>query len=589
MKPKYIIPVLCACICALQPEDSHAQAVKLRKDSTERYFNALDYTLQKRYIPQGKKVGNDMPGKNFSLSAGAGIQKLRGAGAGLPLYYNGSISLSKDFTPFNTYRVTLLGGFNDEFKQGGIEIDHLFNLSDYIGGYRSGAHMNLYTVLGIGGYASKRDGKDAKISGSLHAGLQATYHLSKNWDWFVEPKMYLYTDGIDGYTCNKRYDLAYGVVTGITYRFTDLPVKPKSEDAGDNLFIEAGIGTQADFVKNVRENLPGLQMLGPAASLSLGKWFMPLGIRGTIFGGFHYTFNPEQNKSEEVYAGGRIEAMVNLNTLFKPTLTDPKLEVNLSAGYELGALGHRSAMYSKKIRMFHSPTAAAQLVYFVNEQIGVFGEARYSRSQYTQPYKSGITQDRHMQNLGVMFGVQYRRRKADFDSRRGVFKPYNFVYASVGGNFPMRTTNIKGQSFFSLVGQQATIGYGRKYTPISAVRAYMEVGRYPYIGGGTYPFSIGADYMLDVTNLIGNYNESRIFTLNAFAGIAYTHHELLKNNYFGFEAGLQESFRISDEWSIFLEECARGYKGKITPSARVYTSKKLSGVLSGSIGVSYRF
>ena len=57
MKPKYIIPVLCACICALQPEDSHAQAVKLRKDSTERYFNALDYTLQKRYIPQGKKGG----------------------------------------------------------------------------------------------------------------------------------------------------------------------------------------------------------------------------------------------------------------------------------------------------------------------------------------------------------------------------------------------------------------------------------------------------------------------------------------------------------------------------------------------------
>lgn len=63
MKPKYIIPVLCACICALQPEDSHAQAVKLRKDSTERYFNALDYTLQKRYIPQGKRWGTTCPGK----------------------------------------------------------------------------------------------------------------------------------------------------------------------------------------------------------------------------------------------------------------------------------------------------------------------------------------------------------------------------------------------------------------------------------------------------------------------------------------------------------------------------------------------
>ena len=80
---------------------------------------------------------------------------------------------------------------------------------------------------------------DAKIAGGVHGGLQARYHLSRNWDWYVEPKLYLYTDGIDGTDCPKRYDVGYGVYTGLTYRFTGLPIRMKSEDMGDNMFIEA--------------------------------------------------------------------------------------------------------------------------------------------------------------------------------------------------------------------------------------------------------------------------------------------------------------------------------------------------------------
>ena len=194
---------------------------------------------------------------------------------------------------------------------------------------------------------SKRDGMDAKIAGGVHGGLQARYHLSGNWDWYVEPKLYLYTDGIDGADCPKRYDVGYGVYTGLTYRFTGLPIRMKSEDMGDNMFIEAAIGTQGDFGKPVRNNLPALQPLGPAASLAIGKWFMPLGWRISGFGGFHYTFNSDKFKSEEAYAGGRAEVLVNLNTLVSPSVDDPRLEVNLSAGYEFGALAHRSSDYAR--------------------------------------------------------------------------------------------------------------------------------------------------------------------------------------------------------------------------------------------------
>ena len=148
MKLKYMIPALCICTCTAMPEMLHAQDDSLKKDSTERPFNAMDYVLQKRYIPQGREVNNSQPGKNFSLSVMGGVNKLRGSSS-LPAWFNGGIALTKDVSSFNSYRVSLLGGFNDELKQGGIELDHLFNLSDYIGGYKSGAHISLYTVLGI--------------------------------------------------------------------------------------------------------------------------------------------------------------------------------------------------------------------------------------------------------------------------------------------------------------------------------------------------------------------------------------------------------------------------------------------------------
>ena len=70
-------------------------------------------------------------------------------------------------------------------------------------------------------------------------------------------------------------------------------------------------------------------------------------MRISGFGGFHYTFNSDNFKSEEVYGGGRAEVLVNLNTLISPSVEDPRLEVNLSAGYEFGALAHRSSDYAR--------------------------------------------------------------------------------------------------------------------------------------------------------------------------------------------------------------------------------------------------
>ena len=129
MKLKYMIPALCICTCTAMPEMLHAQDDSLKKDSTERPFNAMDYVLQKRYIPQGREVNNSQPGKNFSLSVMGGVNKLRGSSS-LPAWFNGGIALTKDVSSFNSYRVSLLGGIHTvalahiaAYTQYGIQAD----------------------------------------------------------------------------------------------------------------------------------------------------------------------------------------------------------------------------------------------------------------------------------------------------------------------------------------------------------------------------------------------------------------------------------------------------------------------------------
>lgn len=587
MKTYYFFHMLCLCALAFPADRLYAQT---KEDSVKRSFNALDYRLQRRYIPQGKPFSREEPGKTFSVSVMGGLTSVRG-GSTLPTIYNGGIFISKDVSSFNTYRLGYIGGTGKGYQSHGAEIAHLFSLSDYLWGYKSQSHFNLSTVWGIGGYSTRIDSESSHFAAGLHTGLHAVYHLSEHFDWYIEPKVYLLTDYADGVKTSRGFDAACGILTGITYRFGRLPIAGNSANWGDNLFLEAAIGLQGDFASANRSAMSKPQIAGPAASVSIGKWFMPLGVRGTLFGGFHNTAYPaDGSKRKEAYAGGRIEAMVNLNTLFKPSVTDPKWEFNLAGGYELGLLAHRGPIYAKKLRPFHGPTGAAQIVYFINEQYGIFAEARYSKSFYNQPMTSGSTLKRYQQNLSGMVGVQYRRRKEDIDKKQKLFKPYNFGYASLGANFPIRTSGMTLNKVFKEVGGQVNVGAGRQATYVSAVRAGLELGYFR--SGKLVPVSINADYMLNVINLIGGYSPERIFDANAFAGVAAMYDKTKdKKFFFGLEGGLQESFKLdtNDKWSIYLEEGAQVFKGKVTSNARAFTSKGYSVVLKGSVGVKYRF
>lgn len=594
-KRNYLITALCG-TCMLTPALIMAQEAA---DTTQtHFFNATDYIRQKRYIPAGRVIDPKAKGRNFSFSIFGGVGNLAGETVTLPTTKEFGIAITKDVSAFNSYRLTVRGGINDRIKQGGVELSHLFRLSDYLMGYERNRPWVISTVAGVGGYGSRLDAtKDREAAFGIHGGLQWNFRMNSFMDCFIEPRVNLFTDQIDVADSRKKYDLGFQLMAGLTYRLTktvNTESIPTNADAKDNLFYELSMGVQGDFSARIRKSplmKHKLSPLGPAFGIAMGKWYAPLGVRGGLFAGFHKTLSDDQTYTlKEGYIGGRLEGLLNLNRLFNHHVTDPRLEANLFGGYELGFLAHRGEKYDRKVRPFHGPTAGAQLVYAVNSRIGVFGQARWSKSLYTQSFKnSAYVEDRFMQNLGIELGVQYRRRTEDITNKY-LFTPYNFVSVAVGASYPTRTGEVQVKQMMKHLGQQLSVSYGRRWSRYSSVRGTVEMGHLPYAGGRhTYPLTLGVDYMADLSALAAEYNPERIFSVELFAGILYTHHKAAKKNYFGMQGGLKESFRINDRWGVFLEEGVRTYKNAIIPGARTLTDKNFSLMPFANMGVNYFF
>ena len=298
-------------------QDATADSVKTG------FFNAMDYVRQKRYIPAGRVIDPKARGWNSSLSIFAGAGKLGGGAAG-PYSKEFGIAFTKDVTSFNSYRLAVEGAVNEQIGRGGVEIAHMFRILDYLRGYKDDLRWDLETVLGIGIYGTKNKvSKERFVAGGIHGGLHVNYHLHNHLDLFLEPRVNLFTDGINGLESQKRYDIGAQAMAGLTYRFTGLnKTSGPSANSGalDNLFYEIYAGIQGDYSARIRKApiMNGvLEPVGPVMGISMGKWFLPFGIRGTLFAGVHNTLSEKgTEKIKEGYGGVRLEAMVNLNRLF---------------------------------------------------------------------------------------------------------------------------------------------------------------------------------------------------------------------------------------------------------------------------------
>lgn len=534
------------------------QVVAQEPDTVPSRFNAAEYALQKRYrrpgtVPFEKK---DWKANTFiSLMGGMDMLSNWGEEEFEPGIMAGA-SLTHRFTATNAVRGTLMmGNFtrkadNEKLSRIGLQADYIFNITASTSGYNPGRFFELLSVVGLG-YQMASLEKTRKHVGEAHIGMQLKIHPNPHMDFFIEPRLSFLTDGIDHSLQNRhKYDIAYGGMIGLSYHLKGWKPFGKNikllEGDGflDNTFISMAYGGQFQSSELTKE-LGITKSMAPVMTLSVGKWMMhQLALRASLFHGsdtWHQkVIEPIVDSEGEIleegdsfyegarYMGGRIEAMFNPIHYINDS---SRFSANILAGIEMGQMkkyNHRRTASGG----YSGLTGGLQLKYRFTDDLALFVEPRATFADYSM--KSGekyqgkyITKNYTDKLFSVSLGVEWRR--ADEGTRMGrswnkdLFEPYYFAGGAIGLSTPIQ---MKRYELKNSYGYQAAAHIGRVISPLSAFRLGGDFGPLTVdIKGGTKKYNlatISLDYMLNVTNLMTEYEPDRKWEAEIFAGLAAT-------------------------------------------------------------------
>lgn len=571
-------------------------------------FNALKYSMQKRYQPQGKQFANKKFLDNFFVSFWGGYNRIIPQG-GMNLSGGPEIglSVSKFFSPKNGVR--LYGNWQSANRQSDNEkwanytlgIDHVFNLSTALAGYNPYRMLELSTVEGLGVHLASLAGEKQKAI-DFHLGLQMKVSTGTRLDIFVEPGISFYTDEIDisGNNNSHGYDVGFNARVGMNYRLGTFTPRGSTE-AGDenfldNTFISAGMGLQAQNSSLAREQ-GLLGSTGPTFSIAAGKWFLDLfGFRLSAFGSYD-VWKANQKLGMDrmtMYAGGRGEVMLNPFAFFRKDVRLMKWGIIPMVGVELGVMKKQDEreLVSKS---YTGMTGGIQIKYYPTENLAFFVEPHMSFVPYkfTEKTISGKVNEYSFMDklMNVSVGVELRRptrlQWQQLARLRGDFKPYYYTSYAVGMTMPQQLNRPTSRRPGFIIGTAV----GRQMSPLSGVRLGLDfnnaatrladdkIDRYTFT-------SLSLDYMFDISNWVIGYDPERKFGTEVFGGPIITRCFDPGKTYVGVEGGVRPYWRLDEQFDIFAE-----------PKLRVYTQRYMNShggkgtplQLSFALGTSYRF
>lgn len=181
------------------------------------------------------------------------------------------------------------------------------------------------------------------------------------------------------------------------------------------------------------------------------------------------------------------------------------------------------------------------------------------------------------------------------------------VAAAGGGSFLLLSDGKLGSDpgkFFDRVGWNANIAFTKWLVPIVGMRLQLDGGEFrnysfhpeqygEQIFKTPYLFVHG-DIMLNLSNWIGGYDPSRVYSAISYAGFGYTAMSWTDksaggyNGEYAFTSGFLSKFRITPQWDIELDLRSWIFPEKSLP-AEIRSGDRFAFALSASLGVAYRF
>lgn len=532
-----------------------SQAFAQEPDTIPSTFNAVEYAMQRRYRHQGIPFDKKDWKSHTSVSLVGGIEHL--VNWGDYKYKTGvmaGISVARELTAEHIVRGSFLMGNhtreadNVRMNRVAFQADYLFNITASTKGYTPGRFSELLTVLGLGYQLSGVDGQSKGVP-EIHLGVQWKLHPSNNVDLFLEPRLNILGDDIDHSTQNQhKYDISYGALLGLTYRFKGFqPERIKNVLVGnnflDNTFISYSFGSQFQSSKMTNE-LGTSKAMGPLMTLSVGKWLMPeLAIRFSATHGsnaWHQkSIAPTMDENGGIiaegehfyessrYTGVRTEAIVN-TLYFVHQNPNAKFHLNVLAGLEIGKMTKHNHL--KPINKLYSGfSSGLQLKYNIMDELAFFIEPRITFADYSEK-SNEIYMGKYMTknytdklfsfNLGIELMRATEENRLARSLNDELFEPYYFTTVSVGFGSPIQMKRYELKRYLDY---QTALSIGRTFTPLSSLRLSGDYGPLTVdIKDGDKKYnmvSVGLDYMLNLTNMMMGYDPQRKWDAELLAGI----------------------------------------------------------------------
>lgn len=377
---------------AAVPAADSAAVQPQSEEKEDKGFDALKYTLQKRYVSRGQPFKSTGFFDNTFLSFHGGSEQLVPFGnSSLSWGLAAKLSFGKWIDRYNAVRLSLACEHHlknvtrQHIWNAGFDISHMFNLSSYFGGYKPSRFFEISTVEGFK-YRYSMINDYGLHAGGIHIGFNLRMNVARNLDFFVEPIVTAYSDGTDysGGWNWRIYDIGYGGTMGLSVRFhSDKEYRCGPADAG-NSFISFSAGPQFQNSELVYEIDGFHRSLGAQYNFSYGRWFsrvFALRVTG-FYADCKWKEFVDGTRKSTLYYGARVEGMLDLVRLFSKDKTkDPKFSLPILFGPEVGGMTKQDLTRNIN-RLYIGLAGGCQLKYRVADYIAVFAEPHFSIVPY---------------------------------------------------------------------------------------------------------------------------------------------------------------------------------------------------------------
>ncbi len=538
------------------------------------YSDNLDYTdnwrnyniagsivggVEFRTPPRNKRLINEFNSSTFKdhsfLISGVGIGSLVAkGGSGLSNYVGGSAfaGVGRWLSPFSGVR--LLGkaaifkypATKSKISSVGAQADYLLNLNNVFYGYTPDRAFELIAVGGAS-YDFVKNQENTNVLG-LGAGLQASIKLSRDINFFFEPRINFYPDKYYAIGPNGEDKTRVNFLINTGFQLTSNPSRAASpqESSADNSFLDNtffgiafGLNSpirQASFYKND---------VDPRMAGYIGKWFTNTsGVR--LSADIGKLWESRKKPSAKIATIG-VDYLWNITSFMNGYDPDRTFELIGAAGANIA---FRSSTFNH--RSYLGGELSLQGLWNVTPSFGLFIEPQLRI--YPNEFSEGSI---HMAKLdgvaAVMAGVNIRLKDVSREQKRLFLKEEkNHTFFSFSAGTNLLATHIRHDNAYGISGQMA---FGKWYTPVSAWRIglngeYRQENRIKYLYGGAE-----ADYMVSISNILFGYDPDRRLDLNAFTGVNLgMDYERKKVGFApGLSAGGQVVFKATPNLDLFVE------------------------------------